>query len=276
MIDMQAMKRRLTPMGDRKYGGGGGDGGYAERAAAMKADQDTAIQQVNAVFGKGEGAPIYETRYRDEVQLSPSNGGDGSTQYVTVPVPYQAIVGYDVAARDAAARARTELYGTITGDASARLLDMLGKDRQVAERGTKFQLARQGLAGGSADIDQNREILDKFNEGSLEAGNAALAAGNQARSSDEQTRVGIINNIRNGMAANDAISSSFAALENNANEARDNAMGTTIGGFFDDINTLNKERQYQQGLERTRSQFGGGGVSTSGNSGGFGGRITKG
>lgn len=265
MIDLLAMKRSTLPMGNRRYGGGGGDGGYAERQAQMKAEQDAAIAEVNSVFGKGQGAPIYEDRMREVVD------GYGNVQLV----PYREILGYDTTSRDRAAAERESLYGTITQDASARLLDKLSDDRRVTERGTRFQLARQGLAGGSADVDQNAEILRKFNEGSLEAGNAALAAGNSARSADEQTRIGIINNIRNGMAASDAISASFAGLQNNANEARDEAMATNIGGFFDDINRMNEQRQYQQGLQATRSRFpSGGGLATSGNAGGYRGSVT--
>lgn len=271
MIDLLALKRSTLPMGNRYYGGGGGDGGVAERQAQMKAEQDVAIQQVNAIFGKGEGAPIYGTRTVQTPMYDQDGNFAGYTQ-----TEERYVTGYDTAGRDKNAAERNALYGTITKDASARLLDKLGEDRKDAERGTRFQLARQGLAGGSADIDQNAEILNQFNRGSLEAGNAALATANNARSADEKTRVGIINNIRNGMAANDAISTAFASMENNANEARDAALATNIGGFFDDINNMNAQRQYQLGVQAGRTQFGsGGGVATSGNAGGFGGRITQ-
>lgn len=270
MIDLLAMKRSTLPMGNRKYGGGGGDGGVAERQVSMKAEQDEAINAINSVFGKGTGSPIYETR------SGMRNVTDGEGNMYSEPYEYQAIKGYDTAARDTNAAEREKLYGTITSDASARLLSKLGDDRADAERGTRFQLARQGLGGGSADIDQNAKLLDAFNEGSLEAGNAALAAGNTAKSADEKTRVGLINNIRNGMAQSDALSASFAGLTNNANEARDAALATDIGGFFDDINNANAQRQYQMGLQATRSAYpSGGGISTSGNSGGTGGRITR-
>jgi hypothetical protein len=272
VIDLLALKRSTLPMGNRLYGGGGGDGGVAERQAQMKAEQDEAINAINAVFGKGLGAPVY----RD----IPGGSTWSQDQYgnnVMVDTPATRVVeSYDTAARDKNATEREKLYGTITSDASARLLTKLGEDRDKAERGTRFQLARQGLGGGSADIDQNSELLDRFNEGTLEAGNAALAAGNTARSADEKTRVGLINNIRNGMSQSDALSASFSALTNNANEARDAALATDIGGFFDDINNLNAQRQYQQGVTAGKSAFpSGGGISTSGNSGGTGGRITR-
>lgn len=272
MIDLLALKRSTTPMGNRLYGGGGGDGGVAARQATMKAEQDEAINAINAVFGKGLGAPVYGTR---PATVRYEQDAYGNTTPINVPEE-RYVASYDTAARDKNAAEREKLYGTITSDASARLLDKLRDDRDIAERGTRFQLARQGLAGGSADIDQNASLLDAFNEGSLEAGNAALAAGNNARSADEKTRVNLINNIRNGMSQSDALSASFAALTNNANEARDTALATDIGGFFDDINTLNKERQYNQGLQAAKSQYGsGGGITTSGNTGGTGGRITR-
>jgi hypothetical protein len=273
VIDLLALKRSTLPMGDRKYGGGGGDGGVAERQAAMKAEQDAAIAEVNSVFGKGEGIPIWATReVRTPVVRS---GPDGDyTDYITTQERY--ISGYDPAGRDKAAVEREKLYGTITQDASARLLSKLAEDRGDAERGTRFQLARQGLAGGSADIDQNAELLDRFNEGSMEAATAALSAANSARSADEKTRVGIINNIRNGMAQSDALSSSYAALTNNANEARDAALATDIGGFFDDINNMNRQREFNLGQQAIQQRYGGsGGGATSANAGGFGGRITR-
>ena len=272
MIDLLALKRSTTPMGARLYGGGGGDGGVAARQAQMKAEQDESIAAINSVFGRGEGAPIYGTR---TVSTGPTYDPDGNIIGPGTSSQERYITGYDTAARDKNAAERDKLYGTITSDASARLLSKLGEDRDRAERGTRFQLARQGLMGGSADVDQNANLLDKFNEGSLEAGNAALAAGNTARSADEKTRVNLINNIRNGMSQSDALSASFAALTNNANEARDAALATDIGGFFDDINTMNKERQYQQGVQAAKSQYGtGGGITTSANRGGSGGRIT--
>lgn len=271
MIDLLALKRSTLPMGDRKYGGGGGDGGVGERQAQMKAEQDAAIQAINSVFGKGDGAPIWAER---EVR-TPIYDQDGNYAGENSAME-RYISGYDATARDKAAAEREKLYGTITQDASARLLSKLAEDRNDAERGTRFQLARQGLAGGSADIDQNAELLSKFNEGSMEAATAALAAANSARSADEKTRVGIINNIRNGMAQSDALSSSYAALTNNANEARDAAMATDIGGFFDDINNMNRQREFNLGQQAMQQRYGGaGGGATSANAGGFGGRITK-
>lgn len=233
-------------------GGGGGDGGYGERQDKMKREQDKAIQSINLVFGKGDGTPVWRNRTAREAGEAPRS--------------------YDTTVRDANLAARDQLYGTIRNDSEARLLDTLGKDRSKAEREVRFQLARQGLMGGSADIDQGRELLEQFQEGSLEARNAATASANSARGADETTRVNLINNVRSGMAESDALSAAFAGMQNNATTARDNAMATDIGSFFDDISILRARQQYQDGMN---SKLSGGGRSgwlssaTSGGNNGF-------
>lgn len=253
--------------------GSGGDGGYSKEQAKMKAEQDLAIQRINEVFGKGEGRPIYGTRQEGVPGYYVDYGEIGHY----VPSTERTVTertGWDTAARDQAATGREKLYSTIMGDAEARLTDRLGKDRSQAERQVRFELARRGLMGGSADIDQGREILEKFQEGSLEARNAALGAANEARSADEKTRVGLINNIRSGMAESDAMSAAFAGMQNNANQARDAAMATNIGNFFNDLSVLRGQQQFQQGMDATRNRYRTPTGATSANSGGFSGRIT--
>lgn len=278
MMDLARAKLRCTPMGARLWcGGGGGDGGYAERQAQLKAEQDAAIQKVNAQFGKGDGAPMYATSDAPAVWTMTSDTDAGGQQSVWQPGgQVRTITGYDTATRDANAAAREKLYGTISTDAEARLLDKLGQDRTKATRAANFQLARQGLAGGSAAIDQGSEILKAFQEGSLKARDSALAAGNGARAADEKTRVSLINNIRSGMAENDALSAAYSGMQNNANEARDQAMATDIGGFFSDLAILNNNVRYQQGMGSTLGRYGSSSPYGSASSGGFGGSITRG
>lgn len=254
MIDLQRAKLSCTPMGARLYGGGGGgDGGFSKRQDQMKREQDKAIQSINLIFGKGDGTPVWRNRTAREAGEAPRS--------------------YDTAARDANLAERNKLYGTIQTDSEARLLDTLGKDRIKAERDVRFQLARQGLMGGSADIDQGRELLEQFQEGSLEARNAATASSNSARASDENTRVNLINNIRSGMAESDAVSAAYAGLNNNATAARDSAMATDIGNFFDDISILRNRQQYQDGMNGVTGRYGRGGLTTSATSGSNNGRI---
>ena len=263
--------------------GGGGDGGYGKQQEKMKAEQDAAIRRVNEVFGKGEGVPVFTDRWIEEqvplMGYRTATGGDSfgdmgpSDEMVTQRRKVTEQTGWDTATRDKNLAGREKLYTTIMGDAEARLLDKLGKDRSQAERQVRFELARRGLMGGSADIDQGREVLEKFQEGSLEARNAALGAANEARSADEKTRVNLINNIRSGMAESDALSAAYAGMQNNANAARDAAFATNIGDFFNDLSVLRGQQQFQQGIDAARNRYRTPTGATSANTGGFNGRV---
>lgn len=274
MIDLLRAKLSCAPMGARLYGGGGGgDGGYGERQDKMKAEQDKAIQAINLIFGKGDGTPITKTTTIPGTTQNLYRPSTGEYTRETPATTVTSVTGYDTTQRDKNLAERNKLYGTIRTDAEARLLDTLGKDRTRAERDVRFQLARQGLMGGSADIDQGRELLENFQEGSLEARNASTASSNAARASDENTRVNLINSIRSGMAESDAVSAAYAGLQNNATTARDNALATNIGNFFDDISILRSRQQYQDGVNGVTGRYGRGGLTTSATSGSNNGRI---
>lgn len=253
--------------------GSGGDGGYQKRQDAMKKEQDLAIQGVNHVFGKGAGAPIYKT---EKIPGTAGAWNDSNERYEAgrPATTKKVITGYDTTARDKNAAAREQLYKTIMGDAEARLLGDLGDDKTKAERQVRFQLARQGLGGGSTDIDQNRDILQNFQEGSLEARQAGLGAANQARGADEKTRVGLINNIRQGMSEADALSAGYAGMQSNADSARDAAMTTDIGNFFDDIAILQNQYRWQQDYQNKKNQWGSGAPGSSATRGGTSGMLT--
>lgn len=276
MIDLRRAKLSCTPMGARLYGGGGGggDGGYGERQDKMKAEQDKAIQAINLIFGKGDGTPITKTTTTPGTTQNLYRPSTGEYTRETPGTSVTSVTGYDTTQRDKNLAERNKLYGTIRTDSEARLLDQLGRDRTKAERAVRFQLARQGLMGGSADVDQGQELLEKFQEGSLEARNASTASSNDARASDENTRVNLINNIRSGMAESDAVSAAYAGLNNNATAARDNAMATNIGSFFDDLSILQQQQQFRDSMNQTVSR-GGGGWTNSATSGSNNGRILR-
>jgi hypothetical protein len=253
-------------------GGGGGDGGYGARQDQMRREQDRAISAINTIFGRGQGQPIYGTRTVDGAPVQQLIPGGGGFTEVTPERQESYVTGYNTRERDRNLAERERLYGTIRQDSEARLLDTLGQDRTRAERDVRFQLARQGLMGGSADVDQGRELLEQFQEGSLEARNASTASANDARAADENTRVNLINNIRSGMAESDAVSAAFAGLNNNATAARDSAMATNIGSFFDDISILRAQNQFRGGMDSANSRYGRGGWTSSATSGGDNGR----
>ena len=203
------------PSGDVKRprtlhkGGGGGDGGAAARAAEEKARVAEGIKRINEVFGTSSDTP-------------------------------EAL---------SAAQQREKLYSTISEDAKKKALIDLEKERAITERELNFSLARNGLSGGSRDVDANKDVLDTTQQGILKASEMGLSTANDARSNDEKTRVNLINSIQSGLDSGSAVQSAYTGLANNANIARDNANAISLTGFFDTLRANQQAAQYNQSYQ---------------------------
>lgn len=248
-------------------GGGGGDGGAADRKAAEDARVAAAIQQVNSVFGIGNAVPetVDKAAFTKTVNAPTSTGlgsggfwggnNQGSVKPTTTSFDQ---VGYDAAVAAAKAKAdaltnaastREQLYTKIGDDTKNTALIDLNKERGITERDLNFGLARQGLSGGSRDIDANKDVLDTYNQGVVKAANMGLSTANNARSSDDTTRVNLINSIRAGLDQGSAMQQSYQGLANNAKAAADDANSASLGGFFDSLRAMQQQQQYQQGVQ---------------------------
>lgn len=140
---------------------------------------------------------------------------------------------------------REALYGTMKEDAVNKAMMDLNKDKERSARELNFMLARQGLSGGSADIDQNRELADTYQQGILQAANIGDSVANNARSSDDRTRVNLINSVRSGLDGGTASQLAYEGMRNNINEAKNEAQNASLAGFFN--NLMNGWNQYQYG-----------------------------
>lgn len=247
----------------RFKGGGGGDGGAAARKAAEDARIAAAIKQLNEVFGVSEAVPETVDRAAFFKQTpSSKNQGQyvGFGQYLENTPQYTTVfdqAGYDAAVKAAqdkanalktGAQARENLYSKIGTDATNVAMTDLNKERGITERELKFQLARNGLSGGSRDIDANRDVLDNYQQGVLKASNIGTQTANNARSSDEKTRVNLINSIQAGLTAGDAVQQAYAGMSNNAAAAQDAANAASLTGFFDVLRQQQEKNQYQAGV----------------------------
>lgn len=245
----------------RFKGGGGGDGGAAARKAAEDARIAAAIKQLNEVFGVVDAQPeaVDRNNFYTNVPVKNTNqyswiNGSNTPQYTRVFDQ----AGYDAAVKaaqdkanslKAGAQARENLYSKIGTDATNVAMTDLNKERGIAERELKFNLARNGLSGGSRDIDANRDVLDTYQQGVLKASNMGTQTANNARLSDEKTRVNLINSIQAGLTAGDAVQQAYAGMSNNASAAQDEANATTLAGFFDVLRSQQDRNQYQKGVE---------------------------
>ena len=107
-----------------------------------------------------------------------------------------------------------------------------------AARDLKFALFAQGLNGGSVDLDQNATLGRTYDQGVLDLGAKADAAKTDLRSSDEQTRLGLLQSIDAGKDQNSALSSAIGQLRVNSDRAAANAQGTSLGDLFADAGLL--------------------------------------
>lgn len=236
-------------------GGGGGDGGAAQRKAAEEARIASAVKKINDVMGNANATPdtVDRAAFVKNVPRTIGYGRGRRTvnQRVFDQAGYDAAVAkatQDAAASRAAYRERAKLYDTIKTDANQRALIDLNKERDITQRNLGFDIARQGLSGGSQDIDTSRQITDTYQQGVLKAAELAAATANNARAADDKTRTNLISSIRAGLDEGSAQTQAYTDMRNNADRATADANALTLSGFFDRLNNLNQQRKYNNGV----------------------------
>lgn len=109
------------------------------------------------------------------------------------------------------------------------------RQAREAERANRFALARNGLLGGSVDIDSNAELNRRTNEGLSKAGGIADAAMSDLQAADENTRNNLVSMATAGTDATTAGQLAASGLQQNMDAARSNASVATVGSLFNDI-----------------------------------------
>jgi hypothetical protein len=131
----------------------------------------------------------------------------------------------------------------------------LDETADVARRQNGFSLFAQGLNGGSEDINQNALMDRTYNKGLLDLGAKADSAESGLKSSDESTRLGLLQSIDNGMDQGSAISSSINQMKNASDKATADAQGTSLGDLFAQSGALYTKSQAAQGMQAGMNQY---------------------
>ena len=267
-------------------GGGGGDGGARQMEEERQARINAAVSQINNIFNnkvpeqrtryKGPSRTISEDEYKamvasEQKMLPQSNMLQRLTSQMYRPETYTEFVD------GAPANSREQMY---TNQRQA-VYDLNTRDvnRQAAdaERLNRFSLARNGLLGGSADVDSGFEINRMTNEGLMKAGGIADQAAADLRMSDERTRGNLIAMAQSGIDTGTAQQMALSGLAANAEAAKSSAAAATVGDLFSGLsgaymgNMYNNA--YKAGLDKSRTQQftpGLGGVQSS-----YGGNVAK-
>ena len=283
-------------------GGGGGDGGARQMEEERQARINAAVSQINNIFNnkvpeqrtryKGTLRTISEDEYKAMVaheqkmlpqftsQLNktgrPINNArqaQNMQQFSQMyrPETYTEFVDGDPAnsREQMYTNQRQAVYDLNTRDVNRQAAD--------AERLNRFALARNGLLGGSADVDSGFEINRMTNEGLMKAGGIADQAAADLRMSDERTRGNLISMAQSGIDTGTAQQMALSGLAANAEAAKSSAAAATVGDLFSGLsgaymgNMYNNA--YKAGLDKSRMQQftpGLGGVQSS-----YGGNVVK-
>ena len=129
----------------------------------------------------------------------------------------------------------------------AFLNEDLGRQKGVADRQTRFAMARNGMTGGSADIDANRALSEDFQRGVLEATRKASGAAAGLRAQDMTAKNNLIALAQSGMDATTAAQQASEGIRVNMANARADMNQQAIGGLFSKYADLYKQSQERKG-----------------------------
>lgn len=115
-----------------------------------------------------------------------------------------------------------------------------------AERANRFALARNGLLGGSSDVESNAKLQEKTNEGLIKATALGQQAASDLRTADEQSKQSLISMAQSGIDTGTAQQMAAAQLNANAQSALGQRGGATIGSLFDNLGQAYLTRQLLQ------------------------------
>ncbi len=132
-------------------------------------------------------------------------------------------------------------FARVRDDTFNLFLPELNDQRDNAKRASKFQLARQGLLGGRAQIDNKAEITDRFNRGVNDISQRAIAAENAARTARQRTKTELISRAQAGEDITGLLADAQGSLAAAAAQGRSSQAGRPLGSFFDNASSLFSE-----------------------------------
>lgn len=260
-------------------GGGGDEVGpsVGSEDSALKYTQEEEARKralrarINRFYGIGEQVPVYGAATARTVEEpakwveDPSLGFEGQGGGYWQPggtrvetVPGQAI-GYQDDPEAAAATAAMDAENTALADATrAYYTDDLGRQYQKAERNTRFKLARQGLLGGSQDVDQNAELRSDRDLGATRIDQAVRSAVNGLVTQREQERQNAISLVNAG-SGEDAVQSASrglaSALSTAQAQEKQNLFTDLFAGAADSMAGINALENQNALLARYKNQL---------------------
>ena len=267
-------------------GGGGGGGTSAETRALQEqqlkqAQQDeqrrtieeqrrlNAVQQINALYGmqsKAADVDAYNKALGSLYDLD-NPGGLGKDKYLTDNALKQ-VGNAEVSTNEAQ---RNAGYDKVRQSNLGLMMNDIARNRADTTRNVGFGLQRNGLFGGSVDVDTHRDITDANQRSVIQANQLADSQVAQMRSNDESTRADLISRINAGLDADSAATTASQRMAINRQQALSEPSSGALNNLFASIGGALNSYQYANGAA---NPYGNMGKSSVGSLGGYGGRVT--
>ena len=267
-------------------GGGGGGGASAETQALQQqqlkqAQQDeqrrtieeqrrlNAVQQINALYGmqsKAADVDAYNKALGSLYDLD-NPGGLEKDKYLKDNALKQ-VSNAEVSTNEAQ---RNAGYDEVRQNSLGLLLEDIARNRADTTRNVGFGLQRNGLFGGSVDVDTHKSITDANQRSIIQANQYADNQVAQMRSNDESTRADLISRINAGLDADSAAATASQRMAINRQQALSEPSSGALNNLFAGIGGALNSYQYANGAA---NPYGNMGKQPGGNMGGYGGRVT--
>ena len=274
-------------------GGGGGGGTSAETRALQEqqlkqAQQDeqrrtieeqrrlNAVQQINALYGmesKAADVDAYNKALGSLYDLD-NPGGLEKDKYLTGKDKYLTDNALkQVSAADVMSNAaqRNASYDKVRQSNLGLMMEDIARNRADTTRNVGFGLQRNGLFGGSVDVDTHRDITDANQRSVIQANQLADSQVASMRSNDESTRADLISRINAGLDADSAAATASQRMAINRQQALSEPSSGALNNLFSSIGGALNSYQYANGAA---NPYGNMGKSSVGSMGGYGGRVT--
>ena len=267
-------------------GGGGGGGASAETQALQnqqlkQAQQDeqrrtieeqrrlNAVQQINALYGmqsKAADVDAYNKALGSLYDID-NPGGLEKDKYLTDNALKQ-VGNAEVSTNEAQ---RNAGYDKVRQSNLGLMMNDIARNRVDTTRNVGFGLQRNGLFGGSVDVDTHRDITDANQRSVIQANQLADSQVASMRSNDESTRADLISRINAGLDADSAASTASQRMAINRQQALSEPSSGALNNLFASIGGALNSYQYANGAA---NPYGNMGKSSVGSLGGYGGRVT--
>ena len=274
-------------------GGGGGGGASAETQALQQqqlkqAQQDeqrrtieeqrrlNAVQQINALYGMQSKAADVDAYNKALGSLYDIDNPVGlekdkylleKDKYLTDNALKQ-VGNAEVSTNEAQ---RNAGYDKVRQSNLGLMMNDIARNRADTTRNVGFGLQRNGLFGGSVDVDTHRDITDANQRSVIQANQLADSQVASMRSNDESTRADLISRINAGLDADSAAATASQRMAINRQQALSEPSSGALNNLFASIGGALNSYQYANGAA---NPYGNMGKSSVGSLGGYGGRVT--